>query len=117
MFWAGVALVAVGLVWSVVKGWVVWGLAHDLYRGGGTPTLDFPLFCPLPLAAGVFALGSDLVGRPVPLLALAVYVTSAVIAGVLLWWFDHLGAAERQRQLEAITPQTPPATANVKPSE
>lgn len=103
MLWIGLAMLAVGLLWSAFKGRVVWDIAHDLYNGGGAPTLDFPVFCPLPLAAGAFAVASALAGRPMPWVGLAVYAGSTVVFGFLLWWFDRLGRPERQRQLAAIS--------------
>lgn len=105
ILWTGIALLAVGIAWTVFKGWVVWDIAHDLYNGGGAPTLDFPLFCPIPLAAGAVAVASALAGRPLLWIGLVVYVGSATLLGFMLWWFDRLGEPERQRQLEAVTRQ------------
>jgi hypothetical protein len=115
VLWAGIALLAIGVAWAAFKGWVVWDIAHDLYNGGGAPTLDFPVFCPVPLAAGAFAVGSAVAGRPLPWVGVAVYVGSAALFGFLLWWFDRLGGPERQRQLEAITRRSSPTAQDAEP--
>ncbi len=102
MLWAGVAILVVGLLWAAFKGWVVWDIAHDLFNGGGAPTLDFPVFCPLPLAVGGSLVLSALDALPFPGFGFALYLGLAVCFGVLLWWFSRVGEPERQRQLAAI---------------
>jgi hypothetical protein len=107
MLWAGVALLAVGALWSAFKGWVVWDIAHDLFNGGGAPTLDFPVVCPIPLAAGASVVLSALCAHPFPGFGFALYIGLAAAFGALLWLFDRVGAPERERQLAAIR-QRPP---------
>jgi hypothetical protein len=102
MLWAGVTLLVIGTLWSAFKGWVVWDIAHDLYNGGGAPTLDFPVFCPIPLAVGSSWVASAMGSSPFLGFGFAVYVGLATCFGVLLWYFDRIGAPERQRQLEAL---------------
>lgn len=94
MMWAGVALLAIGIALAIFKGWVVWNVAHD---GWGAPTLDFPLFYPLPLATGAFVVASSVAGQPVPAVGLTVYFGLAVCFGVLLWLFNRIGELKRQR--------------------
>jgi hypothetical protein len=115
VLWGGVALLVFGLLWSGFKGHVVWDIAHDLYNGGGAPTLDFPLFCPVPLAAGAFVAGSALARRPLPWVGLAVYVGAAILFGLLLWWFDRLGRPERERQLAAVLSRPRGGAADAEP--
>ena len=102
MLWAGVAILVVGVLCSAFKGRVVWDVAHDPFNGGGAPTLDFPVVCPVPLAAGLSMVLSALGAYPFPGFGLALYVGLAICFGVLLWWFDRVGEPERQRQLAAI---------------
>jgi hypothetical protein len=108
MLWPGVALLAVGVAWAAFKGWVVWEVAHDLYNGGGAPTLDFPVFCPLPLAVGASVVASSLGVRPFPGFGFAVYCGLAAGFAVLLWWFHRVGEPERQRQLEVVMRRSSP---------
>jgi hypothetical protein len=96
-----------GALWSAFKGWVVWDIAHDPFDGGGAPTMDFPLFCPVPLAVGASLVASALGAHPFPGFGFALYVALAAGFGLLLWCFYRLGEPERQRQLEAIKQQSP----------
>jgi hypothetical protein len=86
---------------------VVWDIAHDLFNGGGAPTLDFSVFCPLPLAVGASFVLSALDAHPFPGFGFAVYIGLAGCFGFLLWYFDRVGGPVRQRQLEAIRPGWP----------
>lgn len=97
MLWAGAAILAVGFLWSVFKGWVVWDIAHDRFNGGSAPTLDFPMVCPIPLAVGTSMVLSALDALPFPGFGFALYAGLAISFGMLLWWFYRLGAPERQR--------------------
>lgn len=102
MFWCGVIMLMLGCVVTYLKGRVVWRTAHDLYRGGGVPTLDFPFVYPIPVAVGGSLTLSSLDAVPFAGFGLVVYVVLAVSLGVLMWWFYQVGAAERQRQREAL---------------
>ncbi|HZZ79853.1 MAG TPA: hypothetical protein VFE62_15145 [Gemmataceae bacterium] len=102
MLGVGIAFLVIGVLWSAFKGWVVWDIAHDLYGGGGAPTLDFPLFCPMPLAMGARLVLSALDAVPFPGFGFSLYVGLAIAFGLMLWWFDRIGAPTRQRQLIAI---------------
>jgi hypothetical protein len=102
MVWAGVAILVVGVLCSALKGRVVWDIAHDPFNGGGAPTLDFPVVCPVPLAAGLSMVLRALDAYPFPGFGLALYVGLAICFGVLRWWFYRVGGPERQRQLAAI---------------
>lgn len=102
MFWCGFIVLMLGLLLTYLKGRVVWRAAHDLYQSGGIPTLDFPFVYPLPIAVGSSLTISALHPLPIAGLGLAVYVVSVVGLGVLMWWFYQVGAAERQRQWEAV---------------
>src|SRR5262249_39400348 len=88
MLWAGVGVLVVGLLWSALKGRVVWDVAHDVFNGGGAPTLDFPVVCPVPLAVGASLVASALDATPFPGFGLGVYVVLAAGFGLLLWYFD-----------------------------
>jgi hypothetical protein len=107
MLWAGVGLLVVGLLRSAFKGRVVWDVAHDVFNGGGAPTLDFPVVRPVPLAIGASLVASALDATPFRGFGLAVYAVLAAGFGFLLWYFDRLGEPERQRQLEAIRRHSP----------
>lgn len=111
MIWAGITLVAVGILLSAFKGYVVWDIAHDPFNGGGAPTLDFPVFCPIPLAAGTNLVLSALGLRPFPGFGFVVYICLAASFGFLLSWFYRVGVPERQRQLRAIERKAPPGAA------
>jgi hypothetical protein len=105
MLWAGIAMLAIGVAVAAFKGRVVWDIAHDLFNGGGAPTLDFPLFCPIPIAVGAGVTAWALGATPFPGFGFAVYGALAACFGFLLWYFDRVGRPERQRQLEAIQRQ------------
>jgi hypothetical protein len=107
MLWAGVALLVLGVLWSAFKGWVVWDIAHDLFNGGGAPTLDFPVVCPIPLAGGAGLVAWALDATPFPGFGFAVYVGLAACFGFLLRYFYRVGEPERLRQLEAVRRQPP----------
>jgi hypothetical protein len=98
----GIILIIVGLLGAAFKGYVVWDMAHDSNGGGGAPTLDFPIFCPIPLAIGASFVATALGRVPFPGFGFVVYLGLAVVFGFLLWLFDRLGESERARQLQAI---------------
>ncbi len=102
MMTLGMILLAFGVLWAVFKGYVVWDIAHDVYNGGGAPTLDFPVFCPIPLALGGSMVLSALDKHPFPGFGLVLYLCLALFLGFLHWWFDRLGEPERERQLRQI---------------
>ena len=102
MLWAGVAILVVGIVWAAFKGWMVWDVAYDLFNGGGAPTLDFPLVCPIPIAVGGSLTLLALDWLPFPGFGLTLYAGLSACFAVLLWWFDRVGRPERHRQLSAI---------------
>ncbi len=105
MMTLGIALIALGLLYSLFKGYVVWTVTHDVFNGGGVPTLDFALLCPVPLAAGVsFMLEAS--GRlPFPFFGLMAYLCVAASFWLLHSLFDQLGRPERERQLQALKQQ------------
>jgi len=98
----GIILIVFGLLVAAFKGYVVWDIAHDIYNGGGAPTLDFPIFCPIPLALGASLVFKAHGGSPFLGFGFAIYAGLAVVFGFLLWLFGHLGRPERERQLQAI---------------
>lgn len=102
MFWGGLIVLVLGLVVTYLKGRVIWRAAHDLYQGGGVPTLDFPFVYPIPFAVGSSLTLSAMDALPFTGFGLAVYVVLGIGLGVLMWWFYQVGAAERQRQWEAV---------------
>jgi len=105
MMTMGITFIVVGLLWTAFKGYVVWDIAHDIYNGGGAPTLDFPVFCPIPLALGSsFVLGA-LGCLPFRGFGFVLYLGLTIVFGFLLWLFGRLGEPERQRQLDVITKQ------------
>jgi hypothetical protein len=106
MLWIGVVLVILGGLWSAFKGRMVWKVAHDVYNGGGVPTLDFPLFCPIPVAAGLSTLLSAMNALPFPGFGFAIYLGLAITFWALLIWFYRIGEPERQRQLAAVQQRT-----------
>jgi hypothetical protein len=101
MLGIGIGLVAVGILWSMFKGWVVWDAARDPYNGGGVPTIDFPLFCPVPITAGVSLIARAWSVSPFPGFVFAVYLGLAACFWLLLWHFYRLGEPERQRGMQA----------------
>ena len=98
----GIILLVVGLIVAVFKGYVVWDIAHNSYNGGGAPTLDFPIFYPIPLALGTSLVFKAHGGSPFPGFGFAIYAGLAVAFGFLLWLFDRLGKPERERQQQSI---------------
>ena len=102
MLIAGLILLTLGLFWSALKGYVVWCSTRDLFRGGGAPTLDFPIICPIPLAVGGNWVLSALDRRPFSGFGWVAYISLVAMFGFLLWLFDRLGEPERQRQSQAI---------------
>jgi hypothetical protein len=101
MLWGGVAMLVWGVFLSAFKGWVVWDIAHDPYNGGGAPTADFAIFCPMPLAFGASLVLRALDMHPFPGFGFAAYFGLAGCFGFLLWYFYRLGEPQRQRQWEA----------------
>jgi hypothetical protein len=87
------------VLWTAIKGYVVWDVAHDLFNGGGVPTLDFVIFCPIPVVLGLgFIFPSRLnCGGQV-----GAYVVLAILYGVARWLFDRIGAPARARQLDEM---------------
>ena len=108
MFIVGLCFFVFGLIMTVFKGYVVWDAAHDAYGGGGVPTLDFPIFCPIPLACGINYMlkGHDCL--PFDGFGFVIYLLLAVFLGFLLWHFYRLGKPERERQRQAIERETTP---------
>ena len=102
MMTTGIIVLVIGLLWAAFKGYVVWDIAHDVYNGGGAPTLDFPVICPIPLAIGASLVLSALGKHPFPGFGFMAYICLAAVFGFLLWLFDRLGEPERQRQLQAL---------------
>ena len=109
----GIIFIVVGLLWTAFKGYVVWDIAHDVYNGGGAPTLDFPIFCPMPLAYGASFVLTALGNLPFPGFGFVLYIGLAAVFGFLLWLFDRIGASERHRQSKMIKNQ---ATAKHEPN-
>jgi hypothetical protein len=102
----GIIFIIVGLLYTAFKGYVVWDIAHDIYNGGGAPTLDFPIICPIPLAFGASSVLSALGRLPFRGFGLIVYLCLAVIFGFLHQWFYRLGEPERQRQSQIMEAAT-----------
>jgi hypothetical protein len=96
MLWLGLAFLAIGVLVSLFKGYVVWDVAHDPYLGGGVPTLDFPLICPLPLAVGTVAVFAAFGLKPPCVLGLLLYLGLAAAFYALYWWFFRHGQVARQ---------------------
>jgi hypothetical protein len=107
MLFTGVAFLVVGLLWSAFKGYVVWDITHDLYNGGSAPTLDFPVFCPMPLAYGTSLVLISLERYPFSGFGFLLYLGLACAFGLIYWLFDRLGEPERKRQLEMLQQQFP----------
>ena len=97
----GIILLVVGLLAAAFKGYVVWDIAHDSANGGGAPTLDFPIFYPIPLALGASLVFKAHGGAPFPGFGFAIYAGLAAVFRFLLWLFDRLGKPERERQLQS----------------
>lgn len=108
----GVIFLVLGLLMAAFKAYVVWDIAHDLCAGGGAPTLDFPIFYPIPIALGSSWVLSALGAYPFPGFGFAGYLCLAVFFGMLLWLFDRLGAPARERQAHRIKEKT---AANKRP--
>jgi hypothetical protein len=102
MMTTGIIVLSIGLLWAAFKGYVVWDITRDVFNGGGAPTLDFPIICPIPLAVGGSLVLSALGKYPFPGFGFVAYVCLAVVFGFLLWLFRRLGEPERQRRLQAL---------------
>jgi hypothetical protein len=102
MLTAGITILAFGVLYAAFKAFVVWDIAHDLFNGGGPPTLDFPIFCPIPLALGGNLVLRGLGKQPFPGFGYVAYICLVVVFGFLLWLFYRLGAPERKRQLQEL---------------
>lgn len=98
----GIIFLALGLLMAAFKAYVAWDIAHDLFNGGGAPTLDFPIFYPIPIALGGSMVLSALGKLPFPGFGCAAYLCFAVFFSLLLWLFDRLGAPARQRQAQRL---------------
>lgn len=110
MFWLGIAFLVVGALWTAFKGYVVWDVAHDVFNGGGVPTLDFAVFCPIPVAVGLGFLFPHQLSCGAQF---GVYVGLVVVYRIVHWLFDRIGAPERARQLANIQRNSrPPAAAS-----
>lgn len=102
----GIIIIVVGLLWAVLKGYVVYDAARDIYSGGGTPTFDFPVICSIPLAIGVSCLLSANDHLPFRGFGFTLYLALAVAFSLLLWLFVRLGKPEREKQVKTIQKQT-----------
>ena len=109
MLITGIIILAIGLLWSAFKGYMVWDVSHDAFGGGGAPTLDFPIVCPIPLALGGSLVLSALGKHPFPGFGFVVYLSLALVFGFLLWLFDRLAAPERERQRQRLNQKKAPA--------
>lgn len=102
MLWMGLAFLVIGLIGAGIKGSVVWSAAHDIYNGGGAPTLDFAFFWPIPIAIGGSIALTGVNHYPFSGFGFVLYGLLIIAFGGLQWLFYKLGAPERQRQLSAI---------------
>ena len=110
MLWIGVSFLVVGALWTALKGYVVWDTAHDVFNGGGVPTLDFVIFCPIPISIGLGFLFPHHLNCGIQF---GIYFALAVLYGIVHWVFDRIGAPERARQLAEIQRNAgPPAAAS-----
>ena len=103
----GIIVFLIGVALAAFKGYVVWDIAHDVFNGGGAPTLDFPIICPIPLAIGASLVLRALDKYPLPGFGFIVYVGLALIFSFLLWLFYRLGAPEREQQLQRLKQKKP----------
>jgi len=98
----GIFWLALGILYTGFKGRLVWDVAHDVMNGGGVPTLDFAVFCPVPLALGISRILSSLGRHPFEGFGFVLYGCLVALFGCVLWLFDRLGEPERQRQAQMI---------------
>jgi hypothetical protein len=122
MFWTGVGLLILGVLWSLFKGYVVWDAARDLYNGGGVPTLDFRHHLPDP-ACGRHEHVAGCGGPSLfPGFSFVLYVGLALMYA---WYtgcrtFGRTGARRQLHEVEArhrSTRQGKPLTDTVLPRE
>lgn len=108
LFWMGVGLLLMGIIGALIKGHAVWSAAHDIYNGGGAPTLDFTVIWPIPIAIGTAVLLTGANRYPFPGFGFVLYGALLITFGFLQWWFYRHGEPERQRQLAQLKAQKRP---------
>ena len=87
----------------VLKAFVVWSVDHDVYNGGGVPTLDFPLIYPLFIAFPVSVALHSANLYPFPFFGFAFWAALTAFAFIFMWYSNRHGSPERQRQLDRIS--------------
>jgi hypothetical protein len=97
VLWIGVSFLVFGTLWTAFKGYVVWDVAH--HEPGGVPSLDFVIFCPIPISAGLGFLFPHHLSCG---FQFGIYTALAVVYGIVHWIFNRVGARERSRQLAEI---------------
>lgn len=88
---AGLFLLVLGLLWTAFNGYVVWSAARDRHGGGGVPTLDFALICPLPLAFGISLILAARESVPFTGFGFVLCLGLVGVLGVLHWLFERSG--------------------------
>lgn len=99
MMTIGICVLVIGLLFSALKASVVWSATHDVFNGGGVPTLDFAIFCPIPLAGGTSMILTAQGVHPFTGFGFVLYMALALLVWFLHCFFDRHGEPERQRQL------------------
>ncbi|TWU10280.1 hypothetical protein Pla52o_57360 [Novipirellula galeiformis] len=107
MIWVALTFTLLFVAAFVLKAKVVWDASHDIYSGGGVPTLDFPVFFPPIIAFGVSSTLRLAGLNPFPFFGIVIWLGLTVSAAMMMWYFDHVGAPERLRQLDAIQSRNP----------
>ena len=106
MIWLFAALSLLTFAAFLFKATVVWSASHDIYNGGGVPTMDFPVFYPVFIA---FFLSNALRFAelyPFPYFGACAWFGVMLSASLFMWYADRHGEPERQRQLDAIQADT-----------
>ena len=112
MMWIGIALTVLFTLGYLFKLIVVWDVSRDLYNGGGVPTMDLPLFYPIFISFGVWAILRSLNALPFPYFGLVVWISIVVLTVGLMGLFDWIGKPLRDEQLRQITDQKRTNTAD-----
>lgn len=105
MLYLGLFLVAVGVWLSVVKARVVREVGPCPFHGGGVPTLDFPVLCPLPVAAGGSWILDGCGVLPFDGFWVVGYVTLAPLYFLLMWRYTLIAEVTRKESRDDLLAQ------------
>jgi hypothetical protein len=102
MLWFCLAFTLVSALAFAFKAYVIWDVSHDVYGGGGVPTIDYFILYPIFIAVGCSTFLRILGATPFPFFGFALYGALLTLSIFIYWLFDRLGKPIREAQLRRI---------------